>query len=168
MERDDGGARSQDVHSFTDDDLARSARRHDDTATRHSVMLQIRSPAGPDVEKVVTRIMDCAFAVHRTLGPGFKESIYKQALCLEMDSRGLIFEREKPIDVIYKHWKIPGQRVDLLVEGVVLVEIKSVPKLRKIHSSKVVSYLKTMNLRVGLLVNFKAGALKDGFKRVVY
>ena len=112
--------------------------------------------------------MDCAFAVHRALGPGFKESIYKQALCLEMDAQGLKFEREKPIDVTYKHWKIPGQRVDLLVEGAVLVEIKSVPKLRKIHASQVVSYLKTLNLRIGLLVNFKARVLKEGFRRVIY
>ena len=84
-----------------------------------------------------------------------------------MDSRGLKFEREKPIDVIYKQWKIPGQRVDLLVEGTVLVEIKSVPKLRKIHSSQVVSYLKTMDLKIGLLMNVKARVLKEGFKRVV-
>jgi GxxExxY protein len=126
------------------------------------------SPLGPEVEQLVTRIMDCAFAVHRALGPGFKEVIYKQALCLEMDAQGLKFESEKPIEVIYKHWKIPGQRVDLLVEGRVLIEIKSVPRLRRIHSSQVVSYLKTMNLRIGLLINFKAQVLKEGFRRVVF
>jgi GxxExxY protein len=129
---------------------------------------RVNSPVGAEVERIVTRIMDAAFTVHRALGPGFKESIYKHALCLEMDLQGLKFEREKPIDVIYKQWKIPGQRVDLLVEGLVLVEIKSVPKLRKVHSSQVVSYLKTMDLRIGLLVNFKARVLKEGFKRVVY
>lgn len=150
-----------------DDSRLRGARRHDDTTTRHPEGLRMTSPLGPEIEDLVTRIMDCAFAVHRALGPGFKESIYTHAICLEMDSRGLKFEREKAIEVIYKQWKIPGQRVDLLVEGAVLVEIKSVPKLRRIHTSQVVSYLKTMNLRIALLVNFRARVLKEGFKRVV-
>ncbi|HVL68370.1 MAG TPA: GxxExxY protein [Vicinamibacterales bacterium] len=115
----------------------------------------------------MTRIMDCAFAVHRILGPGFKESIYERAMCLELDAQGLKFECEKKIEVRYKQWRIPGQRVDLLVEGVVLVEMKVVPRLRKVHSSQVLSYLKTLDLRIGLLFNFKAGMLKDGFRRVI-
>jgi GxxExxY protein len=169
MQKGDGGSTSGDVHTDAgDESRSRGARRHDDTTARWAEVWRVTSPVGPEVEQLVTRIMDCAFAVHRALGPGFKESIYKQALCLEMDAQGLGFEREKPIEVTYKQWKIPGQRVDLLVEGVVLVEIKSVPQLRKIHSSQVVSYLKTMNLRIGLLVNFKARVLKEGFRRVVY
>ena len=115
----------------------------------------------------MSRVLDCAFNVHRVLGPGFKESIYQRAICLEMDSRGLRFECEKKIDVRYKDWVIPGQRVDLLVEGKVLVEVKAIPHLRKIHSSQVYSYLKTMDLRVGLLLNFKAQMLKEGLKRVI-
>ena len=111
--------------------------------------------------------MECAFRVHRHLGPGFKERIYHEALCLELNSSGLSFEREKPIDVIYRDWRIPGQRVDLLVEGRVLVEVKAVPKLRPIHRSQVLSYLKTMDLRIGLVINFSSRLLKDGFKRVI-
>jgi GxxExxY protein len=168
MHKGDDKVQSGAVHSDgNDDSRLRGARRHDDTTARREEGLRVTSPAGPEIERLVTRIMDCAFTVHRALGPGFKESIYTQALCLEMDSRGLKFEREKPIDVIYKQWKIPGQRVDLLVERTVLVEIKSVPKLRKVHSSQVVSYLKTMDLKIGLLMNFKARVLKEGFKRVV-
>jgi GxxExxY protein len=170
MQNGDDRARSGGSHSETAADALRlrAARRHDGTTARHPEPLRVATPLSAEIEQIVTRIMDCAFAVHRALGPGFKESIYRQALCLEMDARGLKFEREKPIEVTYKHWMIPGQRVDLLIEGVVLVEIKSVPRLRKIHSSQVVSYLKTMNLRIGLLVNFKARVLKEGFKRVIY
>jgi GxxExxY protein len=111
--------------------------------------------------------MDCAFKVHRHLGPGFKERIYQEALCLELHATGLSFEREKPIDVIYCEWRIPGQRIDLLVAEKVLVEVKAVPRLRPIHKRHVLSYLKTMNLRIGLVVNFSCGLLKDGFKRVI-
>ena len=111
--------------------------------------------------------MDCAFTVHRHLGPGFKEKIYERALCLELDSRGLRFECEKEIEVIYRDWQIPGQRVDLIVEGKVLVEVKTVPRLRALHRSQVLSYLKTLDLRIGLLINFNCSMLKDGFKRVI-
>ena len=119
------------------------------------------------MELLVSRVMDCAFAVHWHLGPGFKEKIYERALCLELDSRGLSFECEKAIDVVYREWRIPGQRVDLIVESSVLVEIKNVPRLRPLHRSQVLSYLKTMDLRIGLLINFNCGVLKDGFRRVV-
>jgi len=111
--------------------------------------------------------MDCAFSVHRVLGPGFRESIYARALHLELDSCGLKFESEKLIDVRFRQWLIPGQRVDLLVEGCVLVETKVVPRLRPLHRLQVLSDLKTLNLRVGLLINFNVGVLKEGFKRVV-
>lgn len=152
----------------SDDDLrSRGARRDDETTPRRAEVWRATSPLGPDLEALVTRVMDCAFAVHRGLGPGFRETIYKQALCLEMNSQGLRFEREKAIEVRYREWRIPGQRLDLLVEGLVLVEIKSVPRLRKIHASQVLSYLRTLDLRIGLLINFKAGVLKDGFKRVI-
>ena len=118
-------------------------------------------------ERIISRVLDCAFNVHRVLGPGFKESIYQRAMCLEMDARGLRFECEKKIEVRYKQWVIPGQRVDLLVESRVLVDIKAIPRLRKIHSSQVYSYLKTMEIRAGLLLNFKAQVLKEGLRRVV-
>ena len=111
--------------------------------------------------------MDCAFKVHRHLGPGFKERIYTEALCLEFDVSGLSFEREKPIAVVYRDWRIPGQRVDLLVAGRVLVEVKAVPQLRPLHRSQVFSYLKTLDLRIGLVINFNCRLLKHGFKRVI-
>ena len=142
-------------------------RRYDTTTPRYSYSTRARSPLDPETEILVTAIMDCAFAVHRVLGPGLRERIYARALCLELDSRHLPFECEKPIEVRYRHWRIPGQKVDLIVGGKVLVELKAVPRLRPIHRAQVLSYLKTVDLRIGLLVNFDCGVLKDGFKRVI-
>jgi GxxExxY protein len=130
-------------------------------------MLRVSSPLTADQERIVSASMDGAFTVHRTLGPGFRERIYERAYCLELGSRGLRFETEKPILVKYKQWEIPGQKVDLVVEDVVLVEIKAVPRLLPVHRAQVISYLKTLGLRVGLLINFNVPVLKDGFKRIV-
>jgi len=143
-------------------------QRHNDTTTRRSSCGVRRGlPLDAETEALVTATMDCAFTVHRALGPGFRERIYARAFCLELDSRGLPFESEKPIEVRYKHWMIPGQKVDLIVGGKVLVELKAVPRLRPIHRAQMLSYLKTLDLRIGLLVNFDCGVLKDGFKRVI-
>jgi GxxExxY protein len=93
--------------------------------------------------------------------------IYKRAYCLELAARGIPFESEKPIRVRYRDWEIPGQQVDLIVRGSVLVEIKAVPRLREIHRAQALSYLKTLNLRVALLINFGAATFKGNVKRVV-
>jgi GxxExxY protein len=130
-------------------------------------MLQVQSPLTESEEALVKRVMDVGFAVHRVLGPGFREKIYQRAFCLELDARGFSFDCEKRIDVQYKHWSIPGQTVDLIVEGIVLVELKTVPKLRALHRRQVLSYLKTMNLRIGLVFNFNTELMKHGFRRVV-
>jgi GxxExxY protein len=130
-------------------------------------MLKVASPLSETEELVISRAMDCAFAVHRELGPGFREKIYQAAYCLEMTARGISFEREKKINVVYKQWTIPGQQVDLVVEGLVLLELKAVPKLLKVHERQVRSYLKTMRLRAGLLVNFNTALLKNGLRRVI-
>lgn len=120
-----------------------------------------------DVESTARRIIGCGIRVHRTLGPGFKESIYKEALCLEMHSSGLSFEREKPIVVHYREWEIPGQRLDLLVEDKVIVELKCVRKFKDLHRRQVVSYLKATHLRLGLVMNFYTNLLRDGIRRVI-
>jgi GxxExxY protein len=120
----------------------------------------------PEQEAIVTSAVACGIAVHRELGPGFKEAIYERAFCLELELRGIKFESEKPVDVRYKQWRIPGQRIDLIVDGVVLVEIKTVTKLKKLHESQVVSYLKTTGLRVGLLMNFNSALFKQGLQRI--
>ena len=130
-------------------------------------MLRVKSPLTHEQEQIADSAMDAAFCVHRALGPGFREIIYKRAYTLELDSRNLKFECEKKILVRYKEWEIPGQTVDLIVEGTVLVELKAIPKLRPIHRRQVVSYLQTTDLRVGFLINFNVGLLKHGFQRIV-
>jgi GxxExxY protein len=130
-------------------------------------MLRVSSPLSPEAEAIVAEVIDCGLTVHRELGPGFKEIIYERAYRLELDARGMKFKSETPLEVRYRSWMIPGQRIDLIVEDVVLVEIKAVPRLRQLHHSQVVSYLKTTGLRVGLLMNFNATRFKHGLKRVV-
>src|SRR5207344_2081424 len=97
-------------------------------------------------EKALTRVIDCAMAVHRELGPGFLESIYKQAMCIEMASVGVGYDCEAPLEVNHRGVAIRGQRVDLIVEGLVVVELKAVSRLEDIHEAQLISYLKTTGL----------------------
>jgi len=120
-----------------------------------------------DVERVMHEVIGCALEVHRQLGPGFLETIYRKAMCLELTDRGVHFEEEKAIDVLYKGRSIHGQRLDLVAEGKVVLELKAVARLEAIHQSQVVSYLRATGLRAGLLVNFNTALLKDGLKRIV-
>jgi GxxExxY protein len=130
-------------------------------------MLKVRSPLTEAEEQIVSRVIGCGIEVHRVLGPGFKEPIYARAFSLELDASGLKFESEKPIEVRYKQWSIPGQRLDLIVEGIVIVELKAVPKVKALHRRQVVSYLRSTGLKVGLIMNFNVKVLKDGLARVV-
>ena len=119
-----------------------------------------------NVERVAEAVIGAAIAVHRELGPGFLERIYEDALCIELTTRTIRFEREKPIGVLYRGVLIPGQRVDLVVEDLVVVELKAITKVDPIHEAIVLSYLKTMKLRLGLLINFHARLLKEGLQRI--
>jgi GxxExxY protein len=131
------------------------------------MVLSALTPIPPETERVAHRVIGCGITVHRILGPGFKEVIYQRAFALELDSSGLHYESERKILVRYKDWDIPGHRIDLIVEGCVLVELKAIPRLRPIHTRQVVSYLKATHLRLGLLLNFNVNVLKDGTKRIV-
>jgi GxxExxY protein len=115
----------------------------------------------------MTATIGCAIAVHRTLGPGFLESIYKRAMCLELKARNLACELEKHLMVTYRGVEIPGQRVDLIVEGQIVVELKAVLRFDEVHTAQLISYLKTTGLRGGLLINFRVPVLRHGLKRVV-
>jgi GxxExxY protein len=119
------------------------------------------------VEATVKQAVDVGYAVHRELGPGFRERIYEEAYCLELNERGLSFERQKRISVPYKRWTIPGQTIDLIVEGTVLIELKALPRLRGIHRAQVISYLKATGLQIGLVMNFNSELFKAGVKRVI-
>ncbi|MFN0141138.1 MAG: GxxExxY protein [Pyrinomonadaceae bacterium] len=112
------------------------------------------------------KIIGAAIEVHRTLGPGLLESIYEEALCHEFDMRGIRYRRQVEIDVIYKEKIIKGQRLDVLVEEEVIVEIKSLTKLAEVSMAQVLSYLKATGLKRALIINFGAKMLREGIKRI--
>jgi len=129
--------------------------------------MSVHVPIPPDVEATAKACIGAAIAVHRELGPGYRELIYRRAYCLELDSRGLRFECEKPVLVRYRDWLIPGQRLDLVVADSVIIEVKSVPRLLRRHEGQLLSYLKSTGYRVGLLLNFNANLMVDGLRRKV-
>ncbi|MGB7531857.1 MAG: GxxExxY protein [Halobacteriota archaeon] len=111
-------------------------------------------------------IIGAAIDVHKHLGPGLLESIYEEALCYEFSLREIPFERQVEVDVIYKDKIIKGQRIDILVAGEVVVELKSVSKLQDIFIAQTLSYLKSTQLKRALLINFGEKRLTDGIKRI--
>ena len=129
--------------------------------------MRLPSPLTDAEELVITRTIGCAIAVHRALGAGFLESIYKKAMRIEFDAQGLSYEAERPIRVNYRGIDIPGQRVDLIVAGLIVVELKSVRRVDDVHTAQVLSYLKTTGLRGGLLINFRVPLLYTGVHRLV-
>ena len=113
-------------------------------------------------------ILDCAFEVHRELGPGLLESIYEECLCEELRNKGVFVENQVPISVVYKGRTLNKTfRADILVEKAIMVELKSVYQLYPIDEAQLVSYLKLANMNLGYLINFNEVQLKDGIKRKV-
>ena len=114
-------------------------------------------------------IISAAIAVHHELGPGMLESAYEACLAYELITRGLSVERQKPLPVVYRGQTLDcGYRLDLLVEGVVVVEVKSVERFERVHAAQLLSHLRFSKCKVGLLINFNVKWLvQDGIKRVV-
>ena len=113
-------------------------------------------------------IIGAAIEVHKNLGPGLLESTYEECLCHELTQRGIPFERQKPVPVLYKRVKLDcGYRLDVLVADRVILELKSVESLAPIHDSIMITYLKLSGHRIGLLMNFNVQILKEGIKRLV-
>ena len=117
-------------------------------------------------DELTEKIIAAALEVHRELGPGLLESIYEEALCHEFTLQGITYKRQTPTDIVYKGKMIKGQRIDLLVEGEVVVEIKSLSKMPQVALAQTLSYLKATSLKRGLIVNFGQPRLIDGIKRV--
>lgn len=117
-------------------------------------------------DDLTEKIIGAAIEVHRELGLGLLESIYEEALCYEFELQDIKFERQIPADIIYKGKSIKGQRIDLLVEGEVVVEIKAINKLPEVAMSQIISYLKATDLKRGLIINFNEKKLIDGVKRI--
>jgi GxxExxY protein len=120
------------------------------------------------LDDITGEIVDASIRVHQDLGPGLLESVYEAILAKVLMRRGLTVERQKPVCFEYDGISFDdGFRVDLLVEGRVVVELKSVEKVAPVHSKQLLTYLRLMNLPVGLLINFGAATLKDGLHRIV-
>jgi GxxExxY protein len=117
-------------------------------------------------DELTEKIIGAAIEVHRELGPGLLESIYEEALCYEFDLQNIKYKRQVPADIIYKSKVIKGQKIDLLVENEVVVEVKSLSKMPEVALAQALSYLKATNLKRGLIVNFGEKRLVDGIKRV--
>ena len=117
-------------------------------------------------DALTEKIIGAAIEVHRVLGPGLLEAIYEEALCIEFEMQGIPFQRQVDVDVHYKGHAIKGQRIDLLVGGEVVVELKAVTTLPDIVTAQALSYLKATGLKRALVVNFGASRLVDGVKRI--
>lgn len=119
-------------------------------------------------EELVSRFIDAAIEVHRELGPGYDEAVYENALAVEMELRGIPFERQKIVKVFYKGELVGEGKLDLFLGGEVVVELKAVDQLSQKHVAQVISYLKATKRPLGLLVNFHEFLLKKGLKRIIY
>lgn len=121
-----------------------------------------------DIEKYSKPILDSAYKIHTTLGPGLLESVYEICLIHELKKRGFKSERQVPLPVVYDDIRMEGGfRIDVLVENCIIVELKSVDLLLPVHESQVITYLKLANLRLGFLLNFNVSSMKRGIKRLV-
>lgn len=120
-----------------------------------------------EVDQVAGVVVDAALEVHRILGPGFLESVYEQALSVELGLRAVRFARQVPVAVAYKSVAIGEARLDLLVAERLVVELKACPSLLPIHLAQVLSYLKASDRSLGLLINFNVPVLRQGIRRVI-
>ena len=122
----------------------------------------------PFENKITDKIIGCAIEVHKCLCPGLLESAYEECLCYELAQAELEYKRQVALPVIYKGVRLDcGYRMDIVVENLVIVEIKAVDRILPVHEAQLLSYLKIHNKKVGLLLNFQAPLLKQGMKRIV-
>lgn len=120
------------------------------------------------VEQIAREVVDCGFVVHKEIGPGLLESAYQKCLLYELVNRGLQVEVEVPLPLVYKGVNLDcGYRLDVVVEGVIILELKSVEALLPIHTAQLLTYLKVSGISLGFLLNFNVTLFKQGVKRLV-
>lgn len=131
--------------------------------------MQERRIVVPDaIEILATKAVHAAFEVHRELGPGLLESVYEAAMTRELESLGVACERQVPVTVNYKDESLGlGFRADIIIEGRLLIELKAVDDLPAVSKAQVITYLKLLNLPLGLLINFNSELIKHGIQRVL-
>jgi GxxExxY protein len=119
-------------------------------------------------DPLTEKIIGLAIEVHRALGPGLLESAYEECLCFELSQAGIPFQRQVPIAIQYKRVKLDcGYRMDIMVPGKLVIEIKSVERLTGIHEAQLLTYMKLSSTPVGLLINFHTSVLKSGIRRLL-
>ena len=131
------------------------------------MLIRVTPALSPEREAIVTRTIGCAIRVHQALGPGFHEAIYQDAMGVELEWEGLPYEREFRVAMFYRERPLRTQRLDLVVDGLVGVELKAVEHLERVHQTQLLSYMKAAKLPVGLLMNFHAEFLKSQLRRFV-
>ena len=131
-------------------------------------MKKMFSPIPERVENAASAVVESAFIVHSTLGPGLIESVYEICLCHELRKRGIPFKSQMVLPVMYDGVELDaGLRLDLVVDECVIVELKAVEKLNPLFEAQLLTYMKLTGMRLGLLVNFNVPLIKDGIKRIV-
>jgi GxxExxY protein len=131
-------------------------------------MLYKTTPAcSPEVEDIVTKTIGCALRVHKAVGPGYNEAVYQDAMVIDLTLEGLRFDTEVTIPMTYRGHLLRPHRLDLVVESVLVLELKSVERLAKVHESQILSYLRAGHYKVGLLMNFNSEWLKGSLRRFV-
>lgn len=128
-----------------------------------------RGRGGPDrLNGITEQIIGAAMRVHTALGPGLLESAYEACLAYELTKAGLALERQKKLPIVYGELRLEeGYRIDLLVDGCVVVELKAAARLDEVHSAQLLSYLRLSGCEIGLLINFHVAHLRDGIRRVI-
>ena len=120
-----------------------------------------------EINELTRRVIGAAIEVHKELGPGLLESVYEECLCREFDLHRFSYERQKQLPVEYKGVRLDcGFRLDVVVEGQLILELKSCERLEPIHEAQLLTYLKLTGIKVGLLINFNVPVLRDGIKRI--
>lgn len=134
----------------------------------HQDTKALREPLSEETDTVASKVVDAAFAVHTALGPGLLESVYELCLLHELKKRSLKVERQVSLPVVYDGLELDGGlRLDLVVENLVVVELKAVEMLPPIHKAQVLTYLKLSGRQLALLINFNAVLIKQGIQRIV-
>lgn len=126
-----------------------------------------QEPIPESVDLIARKIVDAAFRVHKSLGPGLLESVYEQCLCHELGKQNIPFESQIGFPIIYDEIRIDcGLRLDLLVDGEVVVELKAVERMLPVFDAQLLTYLKLSGRRLGLLINFNVPVIRDGIRRI--
>jgi GxxExxY protein len=121
----------------------------------------------PQIDRLAHQVIGAAIEVHRQLGPGLLESVYEEAMSIELTLRGIAFTRQPEVAIDYKGKPVGQGRLDFLIAGCLVVELKAVEMLAPIHSAQLISYLRITKRNLGLLINFNVPLLKEGIRRVV-